>query len=185
MSSELTEAEAAGLEKIKSQMSKTQRDEMAEIISKEMERRGMAVEGSTGRAKQSGVKSAGISGGLNSDQVKELYQDVGQAMQILKVKKLEENLEKARGASSRKSSSIDNVTLGGRAGFSTPNFSGAGISLPKIPNMKSFLFLSVCALAAAKAAFILGIFDSSLATAKPITDADRLAAPIQVASAEV
>jgi len=51
--------------------------------------------------------------------------------------------------------------------------------------MRSFLFLSVCVLAAAKAAFTLGIFDSSLATAKPITDSDRLPAPIQIASADV
>jgi len=64
-------------------------------------------------SKQSGVKSAGINGGLSSDQVKELYQDVGQAMQALKVKKLEEKLAKARGSASENNSSIDNVTLGG------------------------------------------------------------------------
>ena len=131
MSAELTEAEAQGLEKIKSQMSKTQREEMAEIISKEMERRGM-VEGQTSqsKARQSGVKSAGINGGLSSDQVKELYQDVGQAMQVLKVKKLEEKLNQARGAAARKNNSIDNVTLGARAKFSTPS-----INMPKIPNV--------------------------------------------------
>jgi flagellar motility protein MotE (MotC chaperone) len=181
MSAELTEAEAAGLNKIKSQMSKTQREEMAEIISKEMERRGMVGDQqSYTRAKQSGVKSAAINGGLSSEQVKELYQDVGQAMQQLKVKKLEEKLNQARGSATKKNSSIDNVTLGKRAGFATPSF-----SLPKVPSPQSFLFLSVCVLAAVKAAFILGIFDSSIATAKPITDADRESAPIQIARAQV
>jgi len=187
MATDLTEAEAAGLEKIKSQMSKTQREEMAEVISKEMERRGM-IEGQTtgSKPRASGVKSAAINGGLSSDQVKELYDDVGQAMQVLKVKKLEEKLHKARGAATEKnSSSIDNVTLSKRAGFVAPNFSKPSISMPKIPNLQSFLFLAVCVLAGAKAAFILGIFDSSVATAKPTTEADRATNAIQVASAQI
>jgi flagellar motility protein MotE (MotC chaperone) len=179
MEAELTEAEARGLDQIKAKMSQTQRSEMAEVIRKEMERRGMLAE--TGNQK-SGVRAAGINGGLSSDQVKELYQDVGQAMQQLKVKKLEEKLSKARGnisspAPKKRAATSEEGMDSGRS------FSATRISLPKKPGLQSFLFFAVCSLAAAKAAFSFGLFETSIATAKPITK-EEIQAPIQVAKAD-
>ena len=177
--SELTDAEAAGLAKIKAQMNQGQRAEMAEIIRKEMERRGM-IEGS---AKKSTVKAAGISGGLNSEQVKELYQDVGQAMQQLKVKQLEEKLAAARGKATRKKSfslpSLPSLPIGGNAEriAETGNFEvGVGRSA-----MKTGLLYGVCGLAALMIAFTLGLFDPTPATAKPATESEKT--PMVVASA--
>lgn len=175
---ELTEQEAEGLNSIKARMSNTQRQEMAEIIRQEMVRRGMIEPGmemdgterketqgkETQRkeiqgkeaerkdmSKKSTVRSSTINGGMSTDQVQELYQDVGQAVQKLRVKKLEEKLDKARGRTARAPRAA--------------NIAAPAIRVPKSSNVaKHLLMYAVCGLGLLKAASVTGLLDSTLAT---------------------
>ncbi len=177
---ELTEQEAQGLESLKAKMSKTQRQEMAEIIQKEMERRGM-VEPSMSKkspgSNKSTVQSAQISGGLSTDQMKELYQDVGQAVQHLRVKKLEEKVGQARRAT-------------GAAAKARPMREPRMEQMPpaeyrpRASGMKMMMMYGVVALGILKVCSATGLFDSTVATARPTAELEQHA-PIIQASASI
>jgi flagellar motility protein MotE (MotC chaperone) len=151
MSEELSNQEADSLSALKARMNQKQRAEMAEIIRNEMIRRGMAVdepEGGNSVNKKTSVKAAGISGGLSGDQVKELYQDVGKAVQELRVKKLEQQLAQVRGPV-RKSVAIKAPRL---------SLPGGGVRYALMYGVIGLGFLKVVA--------ISGVFESTEATAK-------------------
>jgi len=153
---DLTQQEANALNDLKAKMTRTQREEMAEIIQKEMVRRGM-VEGSSMTSKTT-VKASGLSGGLNGDQVKELYQDVGQAVQNLRVKKLEEQLAAAK-------TSMKKLPKAAKAPrtFRAPSMPTGGSSGN---GLKYSLIYGVVGIGLLKIASLTGLFDSTIAKAK-------------------
>lgn len=94
-------SEDSNLEAIKKKMSVKQRKEMAEIVGNELKRRQnnrMKNNKVVGKklTKKTGVASSALSGALSSEEVQELYGDVNEAVQQLRIKKLEQELIDAR-----------------------------------------------------------------------------------------
>lgn len=89
-------SEESALEQIKAKMSDSQRKEMADVIKNEMERRGMLT-----KPGKSAVSKSTLSGSLSADQVKELYTDLGKTVQQMRINKLEEKVNKAKGGSAK------------------------------------------------------------------------------------
>lgn len=165
------ENEQAGLAELRARMSSKQRQEMADIIKKEMERRGM-----TTSAAKSQVKNSSMSGGLKGDQVGELYRDVGQAVQKLRVQKLEKQLAAAKGQAKVASFGMKKSFLPARTERSSEPSEG-GDTLGK-----SFLLYGVIALGLLKVLMMTGAIGGDSKTAEPtaIASEDRAA---QTASA--
>lgn len=150
----MTKEEQEGLDALKARMSETQRRDMAEIIQKEMERRGMTGSGSGGKKPQ--VQKSTISGALSTDQVKELYSDVGQAVQKLRLQKLEKQVAEAKMQGARAAASASSARPGIMARPRHAGKSGSAMSFTK-----PLLMVAVVSLGIAKLFFSTGAADDA------------------------
>lgn len=123
---------------LKAKMTEQQRSDMAEIIGNELKRR----EGLKSQFHmKSNVKPSALSGGLGSDDLRDVYESADKNIQQLRIKALESKVNAARKEASR-------LGVATRSNVSIPGLL-SGVSLPtgKISSQKlSVIFFGICIL---------------------------------------
>lgn len=159
------------LDQIKARMSDTQKKDMAEIIRKEMERRGISdtEDGGNEETRKRPQSSAARKGSLSPDDMRELYTDVGKAMQQMKLKNLEGKVQVARRASTGNSKVARSRVAIGDVVMSRLK------TLQGVSGSRGLLMAGVAVFGIAKVAFSLGLFGATAVMTEPqIASATKL-----------